>query len=360
MNFSTFSSITFICAVCCLIGSSHGVFREDPTVLVTLLIRNKAHTLPYFLKLFEELDYPKHRMALWIKSEENQDRTLEILNKWIPSVEKKYHNVHQELLPSVMRDQAAPVPVSKWTPERFRHIINLKEEALEKGREMWADYVWFLDCDIFLTNNRTLKSLVVTNYPVVSPMLDSMSLYSNYWSGMGVDYYYRRTEEYRPIREREKQGCYRVMLVHSCFLVDLRQAEALKLTFKPEKIKGYEGPHDDLIVLAISAFWFDVPIYVCNHEKFGFIMAPLDDDQTIQDDFNQLLNIKQEASVDFPPLEAHPLLTDYVADPARDKLGFDDIFLINLERRPERRHRMEWSLRQLGLDFTLVKATDGK
>ena len=40
----------------------------------------------------------------------------------------------------------------------------------------------------------------------------------------------------------------------------------------------------------------DVPIYVCNHEKFGFIMAPLDDDQTIQDDFNQLLNIKQEAS----------------------------------------------------------------
>jgi len=40
-------------------------FREDPTILVTLLVRNKQHTLPYFLKLFEELDYPKQRMSLW-------------------------------------------------------------------------------------------------------------------------------------------------------------------------------------------------------------------------------------------------------------------------------------------------------
>jgi len=97
--------------------------------------------------------------------------------------------------------------------------------------------------------------MVVTNYPVVAPMLDSLSLYSNYWSGMGVDYYYRRTDEYVPIREREKKGCYRVMLVHSAFLIDLRQAESLKLTFKPENIKGYEGPTDDIIILAIAAFW---------------------------------------------------------------------------------------------------------
>jgi hypothetical protein len=38
---------------------------EDPLVFVPLLIRNKEHTLPYFLKLFEELDYPKNRMVLW-------------------------------------------------------------------------------------------------------------------------------------------------------------------------------------------------------------------------------------------------------------------------------------------------------
>jgi len=36
-----------------------------PSVFIVLLIRNKAHTLPYFLNLLEKLDYPKHRIALW-------------------------------------------------------------------------------------------------------------------------------------------------------------------------------------------------------------------------------------------------------------------------------------------------------
>lgn len=97
--------------------------------------------------------------------------------------------------------------------------------------------------------------MVNTNYPVVAPMLDTLSLYSNYWCGMGLDYYYRRTDEYKPIRERENKGCHRVIVVHSCFMVDLRQVESQRLTFKPEKINGYNGPHDDVITFAISGYW---------------------------------------------------------------------------------------------------------
>ena len=77
---------------------------------------------------------------------------------------------------------------------------------------------------------------------------------------MGVDYYYRRTEEYKPIRDREKKGCYRVILVHSCFLVDLRQIEAQRLTFKPENINGYNGPKDDIITFAISGYWTGIKL----------------------------------------------------------------------------------------------------
>ena len=35
------------------------------TVVVALLVRNKAHTLPWFLGQLELLDYPKDRIALW-------------------------------------------------------------------------------------------------------------------------------------------------------------------------------------------------------------------------------------------------------------------------------------------------------
>ena len=57
---------------------------------------------------------------------------------------------------------------------------------------------------------------------------------------------------------------------------------------------------------------------------------------------------------------AHPLLTEFVRDPPKDKLEFDEIFVINLQRRPERRQRMEWIGRQLGLDVHFIDAVDGK
>lgn len=59
-------------------------------------------------------------------------------------------------------------------------------------------------------------------------------------------------------------------------------------------------------------------------------------------------------------MAVHQQLAEYVTSPAKSKQGFDEIFLINLERRPERRSRMEWSLHQLGLEHKLINAVDGK
>ena len=36
-----------------------------PTVVVAVLVRNKAHLLPWFLGQVELLDYPKDRITLW-------------------------------------------------------------------------------------------------------------------------------------------------------------------------------------------------------------------------------------------------------------------------------------------------------
>lgn len=75
-----------------------------------------------------------------IKSDQNQDKSLEIMNKWIASVEKSYHHIYHELTASPnAADDRIP---TNWTQERFKHIINLREEALNKGREIWADFVW--------------------------------------------------------------------------------------------------------------------------------------------------------------------------------------------------------------------------
>lgn len=46
-------------------GEHNQAVNKDPTIVIALLVRNKAHTLPYFLTLLERLDYPKDRISLW-------------------------------------------------------------------------------------------------------------------------------------------------------------------------------------------------------------------------------------------------------------------------------------------------------
>ena len=74
-----------------------------------------------------------------IASDANQDHTLHVLNKWIPSVRNSYRSVFQRLVPS--DDQGGPLQL-QWTPERFRHVMELKEEALDKARSLSVDYIW--------------------------------------------------------------------------------------------------------------------------------------------------------------------------------------------------------------------------
>jgi hypothetical protein len=39
--------------------------RLAPSVVIAILARNKAFTLPYFLTSLENLNYPKDRISLW-------------------------------------------------------------------------------------------------------------------------------------------------------------------------------------------------------------------------------------------------------------------------------------------------------
>lgn len=39
--------------------------QQAPLVMVGILARNTAHTLPNFLGYLENMDYPKHRMKIW-------------------------------------------------------------------------------------------------------------------------------------------------------------------------------------------------------------------------------------------------------------------------------------------------------
>lgn len=354
--------------LCTLIIKYYGCFGEEtynnsykwPTIGISVLIRNKAHTLPYFLSCLHQLDYPKDRLYVWIYSDYNEDKSMNIIEKWASKYHKEYNGMFiltNKTTGSHFSDEKSP---NHWSPKRFKHVINLREKALDFSRKMWCDYIFMLDADVFLTNQQSLKLLVLKNHTIVAPMLLSDGLYSNFWCGMADNYYYKRTDDYTPILNREKIGCFNVPMVHTAVLISLKHTITDEFTYNPKMITEYDGPEDDIIAFAINAKKLDVPLYVCNDDLYGFVTVPLEENDNLNKDYEQMLNVKLEALSRGHSLPSDDIFEEFISYPEPWKFGCSEIYMINLERRRERRILMELSFRELGMDAKLFKAFDGR
>jgi Glycosyltransferase family 25 (LPS biosynthesis protein). len=60
-------------------------------------------------------------------------------------------------------------------------------------------------------------------------------------------------------------------------------------------------------------------------------------------------------------LPVSPLLSHHLPPPSPlDKMGLDEIYVINLERRPERKIKMAATTRTLNMEVNFVRAVDGR
>uniref|UniRef100_A0A3P9LS18 Collagen beta(1-O)galactosyltransferase 2 n=1 Tax=Oryzias latipes TaxID=8090 RepID=A0A3P9LS18_ORYLA len=328
---------------------------QKPKVMIAILARNAAHSLPYYLGCIDRLEYPKDRIAIWAATDHNVDNTTAMLREWLKKAQQVYHFVEWRPMeePRSFTDEWGP---KHWPPSRFNHVMKLRQAALKAARERWADYILFADTDNLLTNPRVLDLLIAENLTLVAPMLESRSLYSNFWCGITPQGYYRRTPDYQPIREWKRVGCFRVPMVHSTFLVDLRRESSKELTFYPPH-PDYSWAFDDIMVFAFSARQADVQMFLCNREHYGFLPVPLKAQQTVEDEAESFIHTITEALIEH---DMAPSEHVYMLPPLQIKMGFEEIFLINLKRRLDRRQRMLKTMASLGLQATSVDAVDGK
>lgn len=75
-----------------------------------------------------------------IRSDNNIDNSIKILNKWIDSESEKYHylNIYLNTTTVGFEDERT---YADWSPRRFAHVIDLREQALNYAREIWADFI---------------------------------------------------------------------------------------------------------------------------------------------------------------------------------------------------------------------------
>uniref|UniRef100_A0AAR2IUD2 Glycosyl transferase family 25 domain-containing protein n=1 Tax=Pygocentrus nattereri TaxID=42514 RepID=A0AAR2IUD2_PYGNA len=327
-----------------------------PTVVIAIIARNAAHSLPYYLGALERLKYPKDRISIWAATDHNIDNTTAVLREWLTVMQQYYHYVEWRPMdkPTSYAGELGP---KHWSNGRYEYIMKLKQAALNFAKKRWADYILYSDADNILTNPDTLNLLIAENKSVITPMLDSQSAYSNYWCGITPQGYYRRTAEYFPTRNRYRTGCFPVPMVHSTMLLDLRKEGTKKLAFHPPH-KDYSCPYGwSLQLERVCCVYPEVQMYLCNKERYGYLNVPAKPHQTVEDDRINFVHLYLEALIDGPPM----YVSRYVHVPPKqtDLMGFDEIYLINLRRRPDRRERMLWSLYELEINAKVVDAVDG-
>ncbi|XP_006747313.2 procollagen galactosyltransferase 1 [Leptonychotes weddellii] len=232
------------------------------------------------------------RTALWVATDHNSDNTSAVLREWLVAVKSLYHSVEWRPAeePRSYPDEEGP---KHWSDSRYEHVMKLRQAALKSARDMWADYILFVDADNLILNPNTLSLLIAENKTVVAPMLDSRAAYSNFWCGMTSQGYYKRTPAYIPIRKRDRRGCFAVPMVHSTFLIDLRKAASRNLAFYPPH-PDYTWSFDDIIVFAFSCKQAEVQMYVCNKEAYGFLPVPLRAHSSLQDEAESFMHVQLE------------------------------------------------------------------
>ncbi|XP_029469098.1 inactive glycosyltransferase 25 family member 3 [Rhinatrema bivittatum] len=329
--------------------------QQLPTVVIAIAARNAVHSLPYFLGALERLDYPKHLISIWCATDHNADNTTMVLQQWLLALHRHYHSIE-------WRPQDEPLSYpgelgpKHWLRERYEHLLKLKQAALNFARRQRADYILYLDTDSILTNNQTLKLLIAENRSVIAPMLDSQTFYSNFWCGITPQGYYRRTTEYFPTKNRLRRGCFHVPMVFAAFLIDLRKKDSKKLGFYPPR-PSYSWSFDDIIIFAHSCLAADAQVYLCNQQHFGYINIPAQPHHGLEEERLNFLHLLLGTIVDGSPMI--PSQHVFMSPKYPDKMGFDEVFLINLMRRSDRRQRMLHALYEQEISCEVIDAVDG-
>ncbi|WP_204508352.1 glycosyltransferase [Aestuariivirga litoralis] len=234
-----------------------------PRVLIAILAKQKEPALPLYLECLEKLDYPKSSIVLYIRTNNNKDRTEQILRDWVARVGKHYAAVEFDAEDVAQRVES--FGVHEWNATRFKVLGNIRNISLKKTHEHDCDFYFVCDVDNFI-RPCTLSELVNVNLPIVAPLLRSVSAndpYSNYHAEIDANGYYRDCDQYFWILNRWVRGLFELPVVHCTYLI--RRDVIDKLTYLDETDRH------EYVIFSHSARKAGIAQYFDNRHIYGYL-----------------------------------------------------------------------------------------
>jgi len=207
-------------------------------------------------------DYPKNRISLFIRSNDNTDDTQAILEAWVEKNWDGYYEVvedYQSVNPEVKQ-----YGVHQWNATRFKALAQVRNESVVYAIENGNHFYFSIDVDNFIKPD-TLSTLVKYDLPVVAPLLydAAETPYSNYHNKATPKGYYEENPAYYPIWEGKVRGLILCDVVHCTYLVRYDVLQHLNYA---------DGTEDyEYVIASRNLRNAGIPQYLDNSQLYGWL-----------------------------------------------------------------------------------------
>jgi hypothetical protein len=268
-----------------------------PVVLFHILAKDKAKLLPYWLKTqLDEIDYPKGNIALYFRTNDNNDRTAQIISNWVNdqygqgdcySDEYEWFDIQEnhESVDATIRQY----DVHEWNPHRFKLLGQLRQDGINWAIKNGYDFYYTCDVDNFVKPH-TLGQLVSYNLPVVAPLIryalgkDLHKPYANFHNIASPRGYYQDNFAYYRILNGEVKGLIKCDVVHCTYLIN-------SATLK--EINYVDGTDDyEYVIFSRTLREKGIRQYLDNTELYGYL--------TLEEDLDAVKKWMEKLNADNP------------------------------------------------------------
>lgn len=259
---------------------------DCPLVFFSLLVKDKEYCLETWIQNFESLDYPKHRIILYIRANNCKDNSIEILKKWTQLSHKKYALIIENYID--IHFDFSNLSEHQWTKERNKIIGEIRNESFRVCQLTQAEYYFTYDVDNFVIPE-TLISLLSWKKLMVAPFLivpkDHEPKYNN-WG----NYFHKCNEwgfagnsvHHLLIFQRKVTGLLKMDLVHCSYLIHTSILHKLKYTDSTENF--------EFIIFSRMLKFLKIDQYLDNTKIYGCVIANPEYVPKI-DDFLKMVNL---------------------------------------------------------------------
>lgn len=243
-----------------IVQSHEWEHAPQETITIAILAKDKAHCLPLYLECIEKQTWPKEKTNLYIRTNNNNDNTAQLLQEWIEKVKDHYLDIYFDA--SNVADNVEQYKPHEWNTTRFLVLGAIRNDSLEWAYDHNSHY-FVADCDNFILPH-TLEALIQPRLPIVAPLLvHGSTLYSNYHADIDEHGYFKDSPFYLPLLGRKIKGLVEVPVVHCTYFI--RHEYLPYLTYDDNSYR-YE-----YVIFSDSARKNNIAQYLDTRDVYGYL-----------------------------------------------------------------------------------------